>query len=46
MQDITDNKKFWKTIRPYFIDKRYNQTKIIIVEKDPIIADEKNVKKF
>ena len=41
MQDITDNKKFWKTIRPYFSDKRYNQTKII-AEKDSIITDEKN----
>ena len=28
IQDITDNKKFWKTIRPYFSDKGYNQTKI------------------
>ena len=36
MQDIRDNKKFWKTIRPYFSDKGYNQTKITIVEKDSI----------
>ena len=41
MQDITDNKKFWKNIRPYFSDQRYNQTKII-AEKDSIITDEKN----
>ena len=41
IQDITDNKKFWKTIRPYFSDKGYNQTKITIVEKDSIITDEK-----
>ena len=34
IQDITDNIKFWKTIRPYFKDKGYNQTKITIVEKD------------
>ena len=33
IQDITDNKKFWKTIRSYFSDKGYNQTKITIVEK-------------
>ena len=43
IQDITDNKKFWKTIRPYFSDKGYNQTKITIVEKDSIITDEKKV---
>ena len=41
MQDIRDNKKFWKTIRPYFSDKGYNQTKITIVEKDSIITDKK-----
>ena len=40
MQDITDNKKFWKTIPPYFSDKEYNQTKRTIVEKDSIITDE------
>ena len=34
IQDITDNKKFWKTIQSYFSDKGYNQTKIAIVEKD------------
>ena len=43
MQDITDNKKFWKTIRPYFSDKGYNQTKITIVEKDFIITEEEKI---
>ena len=43
IQDITANKKFWKTIRPYFSDKGYNQTKITIVEKDSIITDEKKI---
>ena len=41
MQDITDNTKFWKTFRPYFSDKGYNQTKITIIEKDSSITDEK-----
>ena len=36
MQDITKNKKFWKTNQSYFCDKGYNQTKITIVEKDSI----------
>ena len=39
MQDITD-KKFWKTIRPYFGDKGYIQSKIIVV-KDSIKTDKK-----
>ena len=43
IQDITDNKKFWKNIQPYFSDKEYNQTKITIVEKDSIITDEKKL---
>ena len=42
IQDITD-KKFWKTILPYFSDKRYNQTRITIVEKDSIITDENKI---
>ena len=41
IQDITDNEKFVKTIRPYFSDKGYNQTNITIVEKDSIVTDEK-----
>ena len=43
IKDLTDNQKFWKTIRPYFSDKGYNQTKITIVEKDSIITDEKKL---
>ena len=43
IQDITDNKKFVKTIRFYFSDKGYNQTNITIVEKGSIVTDEKKV---
>ena len=43
IQDITDNKKFWKAILPYFSDKGYNQTKITIFEKDSIMTDEKKL---
>ena len=43
MQDISDNKKLWKTTQPYFSDKGYNQTKVTIVEKDSIITDEKKI---
>ena len=43
IQDVTDNKKFWRIIRPYFSDEGYNQTKITIVEKDSIITDEKKL---
>ena len=43
MQDISDNKKLWKTTQPCFSDKGYNQTKVTIVEKDSIITDEKKI---
>ena len=43
MQDITDNKKIYKTIRTYFSDKGYNQTIITIDEKYSIITDEKKL---
>ena len=39
MQDITD-KTFWKTIRPYFGDKGYIRSRIIVV-KDSITTDTK-----
>ena len=38
MQETTDTKKFWKTIRPYFSDKEYNQTKITTAKKKSKIA--------
>ena len=39
--NITDSKKFWKTIWLYFSNKGYNQTKITIVDKDSIITEGK-----
>ena len=45
-QEITDNKKFWKTIWPYFSDKGYIQTKITVVPKDSIMTDEKKCNYF
>ena len=46
MQDTTDNKKLWKTIRLYFSDKGFNQTKITIAEKDSIITEEKKLQLY
>ena len=31
-RDITDNKKFWKTIKPFFSEKHNSRNKITIVE--------------
>ena len=38
---ITDNKKFWKTVKPLFCDKSITKESITLVEKDEIIQDEK-----
>ena len=41
---FTDNKKFWKCIRPFFSDKqKVFQNDIILIEKDVIISDDKEV---
>ena len=40
---ITDNKKFWKTVKPLFSDKIRNQSKIILVENDKVIFDDRQV---
>ena len=34
--DITDNKTFWKTIRPFFTDKIKTKSKITLIEKEVV----------
>ena len=41
IENMTHNKKFWKTIEPCFSDKGYNQTKMAIIKKNSIIITEK-----
>ena len=43
VKDVADNKLFWKNVKPYFSNKGSNSTKITLVEKDKIIADEKQI---
>ena len=33
MHDITDNKTFWKTVKPFFTDKIKTKSKITLIEK-------------
>ena len=40
---ITDNKKFWKTVKPFFSEKQNISQKITLVEVDTIISDDTNV---
>ena len=43
VKDVADNKLFWKNVKPYFSDKGSNSTIIILIEKDIIITDEKQL---
>ena len=38
MKDLTDNKKFWKTIKPFFSNKGLNLNKLMVREKDVVVA--------
>ena len=44
---ITDNRKFWQTIKPNFTDKTFKDERITLVDRDKVITEEKDVvKKF
>jgi predicted transport protein len=43
LKNITDNRKFWKTVKPFFTDKGGGMNKFILVENDKIISDDKEV---
>ena len=41
INSVNDNKSFWKTIKPFFTDKNKKNGKIILVENNDIITDDK-----
>ena len=41
--NITDNRKFWKTMKPFFSDKGVNTCKITLIEDNKIISDDDRV---
>ena len=40
---ITDNKKFWKTVKPFFSDKLQSKNKIVLIEGETIISNDVEV---
>ena len=40
---ITDNKKFWKTMKPFFSEKCVSKEKITLVEDNEIYEDDKRI---
>ena len=43
VKNVADNKLFSKNVKPYFSDKGSNSTKTMLVEKDIIITDDKEI---
>ena len=39
-KQVSDNKKFWEKVKPFFSDKVINFSKITLVEKNSIMVDE------
>ena len=40
---MSDNRKFWKTIKPYFSYKGLNSNKLLLKEKGNLVSDEKEL---
>ena len=40
---ITDNRKFWKTIKPLFSDKHFSNNKITLLEGEEIISNDNKI---
>ena len=43
ISDITDNKKFWKTVKPILSDKGRSNSKITLIEDEKIISNDEEV---
>ena len=41
-KDITDNKQFWRTIKPLLSDKSKSNEKVTLVENNKIISEDKD----
>ena len=39
-KDVNDNKNFWKTVKPFLLDKTVSKEQILLVENDEIIPED------
>ena len=46
VKNVTDNKKFWKTAKPFFSDKGTGKTDIILIEDNNIFQEDSEVAKI
>ena len=43
INEIADNRKFWKIVKPFFTDKCKTTSNIILTEKNETLNDNKNI---
>ena len=43
VKKITDNKQFWKTVKPFFSNKVINNEKITLIENEEVISDDQSI---
>ena len=43
LNDITDNKKFWQTVKPLFSNKEQNCKKITLVNNEDIVSEDVDI---
>ena len=43
VKDLSDNRKFWKTIKPFFSNKGLNSNKLMLKENNRLITEEKEL---
>ena len=43
VKDLSDKRKFWKTIKPYFSNKSSNSNKLLLKEKSSLVSDGKEI---
>ena len=43
IKQISDNKLFWKSLKPFYSDKGSNSSKITLLEENNIINDEEEI---
>ena len=43
VRNITDNKQFWKTVKPFFCKKVGNNERISLIEEEKVVSEDKGV---
>ena len=43
MNDVTENKKFWKSIKPFFTEKNKTTNNIILTENNQTVREDKKI---